>query len=229
MQPDTWSRLLADKQKLGAGAVALLTIACTAHLGHGLYQDVTTARSQPALSSTDQAQISASSRSQSASIEAVVAGQWFGSSKASDHTPQATNQENVPETRLSLELHGVIGSTIVEEGRALIAEKGKSAKYYGVDDKLPGGATINSVGTDQVVLSRNGMLETLSFPKPQVRAGSHSVATRNNPTSLPVPESTQALSQQSSQAQQSQESLSQEQRTASLKDRLKQLREARDL
>ncbi|MBU3071514.1 hypothetical protein KOI40_16935 [Aestuariicella sp. G3-2] len=216
--------LLANKPRLAAGAVALLAIACTVHLGSGLYQDVATARSQPVLSSSDQARLSTSSRSHTASIEALVAGQWFGAAKAAE-TPQITNQENVPETRLNLELHGVIGSTIAEEGRALIAEKGKGAKYYGVDDELPGGATISSVGTEQVILSRNGMLETLSFPKPQNRGGSTSVATRNNPAYLPVPESTQALSQQ----QTSQEQLSQEQRTASLKDRLKQLREARDL
>lgn len=226
MKPDTWSRLLADQQELLAnkprltvGAVALLAIACTVHLGNGLYQDIATARSQPVLSSMDQARLSTSSRSQTASIEALVAGHWFGTGKSTD-APQMTNQENVPETRLNLELHGVIGSTIAEEGRALIAEKGKGAKYYGVDDELPGGASINSVGTEQVILSRNGMLETLSFPKPQNRVGSTSVATRNNPAYLPVPESTQALSQQQP---------SQEQRTASLKDRLKQLREARDL
>ncbi|WP_439134715.1 type II secretion system protein N [Pseudomaricurvus sp.] len=212
--------LLANKPKLAAGAVALLAIACTAHLGNGLYQDVATARSEPVLSSTDESRLSASSRSQTASIDTLVAGHWFGSGKTSGTQPQITQQENVPETRLSLELHGVIGSTIAEEGRALIAEKGKSAKYYGVDDELPGGATISSVGTEQVILSRNGMLETLSFPKPQTRAGSNRVATRNNPTHLPAPENTQALSQQQP---------SQEQRTASLKERLKQLREARDL
>jgi type II secretory pathway component PulC len=233
MQPDVLSRFLADKQKLGAGAVGLLALVCMAYLALALYQDIAIARPLPA-ASYPLDQPSAAIHASTVSIEALTNAQFFGASLSS-HSSQQAQQESVPETRMSLELHGVIGSTLVEQGRALIAQRGQGAKYYGINDTLPGGAAVYSIATSQVVLSRDGRLETLSFPKPQTHADATTFAAspREDPTEAAAPPDQFQSLQESQFAEQTADdpSISEQpsQASLSIKERLKQLRESRDL
>jgi general secretion pathway protein C len=125
-------------------------------------------------------------------INTLVSAQLFGSSPAGTPVGPAKPQENLPETRLKLELRGVFGSSVEQAGSALIAEKGKTAKQYRVQEKLPGGAVLHAVATDFVTLQRNGRLETLSFPKPtsssNTRVSSRSTKPGNSPKTASIKE-----------------------------------------
>ncbi len=68
-----------------------------------------------------------------------------------------------PETKLKLELRGVI-ATGDEHGAAIIADDRKREGYYRVGDELPGGVLLHEVFADKVILDRNGRYETLTLP-----------------------------------------------------------------
>lgn len=122
--------------------------------------------------------------------------------------PIASVQENIPDTRLQLELKGAFTSSNTSRASALVAEKGKTAKRYYVNDSLPGGAVLTQVDSDHITLSRGGNLEILRFPKP-VSSG---IA------------ATQQRTQQYTQQRNTQSSKSQS-RTESIKERLLRLRQ----
>jgi len=70
----------------------------------------------------------------------------------------------VPETRLNLKLRGVFASEDAAAARAIIADAKGLEDSYGVNDELPGGATLNEIYSDRVILEHNGRLETLKLP-----------------------------------------------------------------
>lgn len=90
------------------------------------------------------------------------AWQLFGQAKREAAT-QAQVIESAPETRLRLDLYGVVVGDGNQSGGAIIAERGKGAEYFRVDDRLPGGVRLAAVYPDKVLLDRNGVSETLSF------------------------------------------------------------------
>jgi len=77
-------------------------------------------------------------------------------------TPQVVD---APDTKLNLELHGVFFSPETKEARAIIASARGDDRAFGVGDAVPGGATIEEVQVDRVLLRRAGRLEVLRLPK----------------------------------------------------------------
>ncbi|MCW8934853.1 MAG: type II secretion system protein GspC [Gammaproteobacteria bacterium] len=79
----------------------------------------------------------------------------------------ATNTEQTiaPETRLNLQLKGVLATSPMEYGSAIIS-KGKNGQEdtYSLGDKVSS-ATIKEIYSDRVILERAGKLETLRMPK----------------------------------------------------------------
>jgi general secretion pathway protein C len=71
----------------------------------------------------------------------------------------------VPETRLDLELKGVIAGKDGKSGGAIIADKKDGDRYFAVGATLPGGVVLDEVHPQQVVLLRNGRQEVLKLPK----------------------------------------------------------------
>ncbi len=71
-----------------------------------------------------------------------------------------------PETRLNLELEGIVYSDMPAEGIAIISESGKPQKTYHIGETLPGNATLYAIEPSRVILQRNGRHETLSLRKP---------------------------------------------------------------
>ncbi len=69
-----------------------------------------------------------------------------------------------PETRLNLKLRGVFASQNKELARAIIADARGDDQSYAIGDQVPGGAVLNDVFEDRVILDRNGQLETLKLP-----------------------------------------------------------------
>nr|WP_305793237.1 type II secretion system protein N [Sedimenticola hydrogenitrophicus] len=70
-----------------------------------------------------------------------------------------------PETRLKLELQGIVYSNPPADGIAIISEPGKPQKTYHLGDALPGNATLYALEQDHVILQRNGRHETLTLRK----------------------------------------------------------------
>lgn len=70
---------------------------------------------------------------------------------------------DAPETRLSLQLLGTFGNGSSKLSGAVIAERGRDGELYRVGAAVPGGATLEKVEGDRVLLRRRGQLETLRF------------------------------------------------------------------
>jgi len=79
-------------------------------------------------------------------------------------TAVAARGVDAPETRLNLTLRGVL-ATGSPFARAIVAAAGGNELSYRVGDPLPGGATLDQVLADRVILQRAGRLEALFLPK----------------------------------------------------------------
>ncbi len=93
-------------------------------------------------------------------------GRWhlFGNAEQQPH-PAPRVAQPLPETRLNLTLRGIVSSSDAHSGGAIIASGNGQEVYYSVGSTLPGGATLQSIFKDHVVLERNGRLEKLKLPR----------------------------------------------------------------
>lgn len=87
---------------------------------------------------------------------------------------------------LGLQLRGIMLARPQPASTALIAAAGGPVKVFGIGDTLPGGAILDAVEFDLVVLRINGQLLTLAFPAKPV---SGSVAPGASPqAAVPLPQ-----------------------------------------
>ena len=95
---------------------------------------------------------------------------------------------DAPETQLNLTLRGVLVSTETDSGLALIARGRGAEKLYAVGESIPGGATLERVESDKVILRRAGQFETLKLPNQTLdtttRTTSPATANRPDPAML---------------------------------------------
>lgn len=114
---------------------------------------------------------------------APVAGGWnisrwnlFGTENRV--SAPAIVQKEIPKTNLKLTLRGVYVSEV--GGGAIIAEANGKERFYAVNSRLPGGATLKEVHPMNVVLQRqNRALETLELPKESVGFGKSATPNRD--------------------------------------------------
>ena len=59
---------------------------------------------------------------------------------------------------------GSIAANVDEESAAFIQDEHGAFDRFQIGDKLPGNVELVAVNSDNVVLSRNGVMETLYFP-----------------------------------------------------------------
>ncbi|MFZ5723500.1 MAG: type II secretion system protein N [Pseudomonadota bacterium] len=78
-------------------------------------------------------------------------------------TGSATGERAVPETNLALQLLGIFSTGDDRLAGAVIAERGKDGELFRIGASLPGGALLEKVGKDHVLLKRRGQMETLRF------------------------------------------------------------------
>lgn len=78
--------------------------------------------------------------------------------------PKVEEQAVVPETRLNLTLLGVISSSTVGTAKAIISDASGNEEYYSVGMQVPGGASLEEIHADYVMLKRNNRLEMLRLP-----------------------------------------------------------------
>jgi len=73
--------------------------------------------------------------------------------------------EDTPDTRLSLSLKGVVADTAQRRSMALIADEQGNEQHYILGAELPGGATLEQIHADRVVLRRAGRFEQMRLPR----------------------------------------------------------------
>ncbi len=106
--------------------------------------------------------------SEGVAYQRIAGWHLFGEvAKAPPPPPEVPNEvpDEVPATQLRLSLRGVFHYPDVPRQRAIIASPDGKEDVYSVGDALPGGATLEDIGAQRVVLSRQGRLEALSFPE----------------------------------------------------------------
>jgi general secretion pathway protein C len=103
----------------------------------------------------------------------------FGVPGATEPTGDASD---APETQLNLQLHGAIASDDERFAHAIIADGSGTEKVYFMKDSLPGGAVLQRVQADRVIISRGGVLEALLLPKePQTGSSAASTPMQRQP------------------------------------------------
>jgi general secretion pathway protein C len=107
---------------------------------------------------------SAESPAASSSLSRVAAVHLFGQAEAREEEAVQVPVD-APDTRLNLSLKGVLAASTVEHGLALIADDRGEERHYAVGAELPGGATLEQVHGDRVVLRRAGRFEQLRLPR----------------------------------------------------------------
>lgn len=79
---------------------------------------------------------------------------------------------NAPATTLNLILKGIVAATRESEKSFAIISSSGNEDVYGVGAQLPGGAQIQSIYPDRVLLSFNGRIQSLQLPKAAGGGGS---------------------------------------------------------
>ncbi|MDN5869636.1 MAG: type II secretion system protein GspC [Nitrococcus sp.] len=94
-------------------------------------------------------------------LAAVADQHLFGRAES----PRAPHERiiDAPETRLNLELHGVLHSS--EWAWAIIADGGGADRLYREGDELPSGAAVVAIYPDRVILQTDGRHEALRLPR----------------------------------------------------------------
>ena len=117
----------------------------------------------------------------------IAAWHLFGRMEASQ--PVVAPPPVIPATPLDLHLAGVF---FIEQGDsralALIAEGSNLERGYRIGDALPGGARLEQIQRDYVVVSRQGRQEVLNLPKLGTAARPPSPVPEDLPPVEPMPE-----------------------------------------
>lgn len=88
---------------------------------------------------------------------------------------------NAPQTTIPLILAGVIAEKDPSKGQAIIGDTATSGKLFAVGAMLPGGARLNGVYGDHVLIERGGRLETLPLPRNPMKGGAVNTASSPAP------------------------------------------------
>jgi general secretion pathway protein C len=96
---------------------------------------------------------------------AVSVSKWHLFGNAGLSTAQLAR--SAPATQLQLQLRGTLAEADPRGGLAVIADPVSGERAYRVGDALPGGASLDGVYPDRVVLLHEGVQETLGLPYDQ--------------------------------------------------------------
>ena len=96
---------------------------------------------------------------------AIAAAHLFGEAGAEPAPPPEGALVDAPDTRLNLQLRGVVAAGEKRMAHAIIADASNEEHVYFVSDAVPGGASLHQVYPDRVILNRGGNLEVLRLPR----------------------------------------------------------------
>ncbi|HEV7609511.1 MAG TPA: type II secretion system protein GspC [Steroidobacteraceae bacterium] len=94
-------------------------------------------------------------------IGGLVNAHLFGNAAAQPSADAA----NAPPSSMPLVLAGVLATADPKLGMAIIGESAQAAKVVSVGQQVPGGAQLNSVYNDRVIIDRGGALESVLLPR----------------------------------------------------------------
>ncbi len=80
-------------------------------------------------------------------------------------TNHSNSEKNIPITRMNLTLRGIVANPDNIEHDSAIIQSSNQDKLYVPGDTLPGGATLDRVHSDHVIIKRGNQLEKLYFPE----------------------------------------------------------------
>lgn len=92
-------------------------------------------------------------------VPTILRSALFGQAAAAP-----TSSTNAPVTSLALQLTGVVADQDPKRGFAMIGTTPADIKLYVVGAALPGGAVLDAVYVDRVLLNRGGTIESLLMP-----------------------------------------------------------------
>lgn len=99
-------------------------------------------------------------------IHTIVAAHLFGA--AAQKVVEAPTQ--APETKLRLNLFGVLATSDADLARALIQVESKRMKAYSIGDAIDGtDAQLHKVETQRVILDRKGKFESLAMVRKKTK------------------------------------------------------------
>ena len=158
-----WTRLLEQRgaQTLVAVLLVALAIECALILTRALGQS---ALPPPATGANRPAPARAVTNP-SVELANIVNAHLFGVAGAQ------AGGGNAPQTTAPLILAGVIADKDPTKGQAIIGDTASAAKLVAVGAAIPGGARLNSVYGDHVLIERGGRLETLRLPRTPMKGG----------------------------------------------------------
>ncbi|NOY71123.1 MAG: hypothetical protein GXP14_01900 [Gammaproteobacteria bacterium] len=111
----------------------------------------------------------------------IAALNLFGKPGAIEQAPRA-QPVKIADTDLKLTLRGILASGDVTVARAIIADdRARKEDLYKIGSKVPGGAILEEVNAEHIVLSRSGRLEILRLPNERLSAGL-GMARQTNPS-----------------------------------------------
>jgi general secretion pathway protein C len=99
----------------------------------------------------------------SGDVQPIIAAHLFGQPEVGAPTGEAP--VDAPDTSLNLQLRAAVAAGNPRLAHAIIADAGGQERVYFLNDGLPGGATLQRVELDRVVLARNGNFEVLRLPR----------------------------------------------------------------
>ena len=101
----------------------------------------------------------------SADYSSIAAAHLFGA--VSTELPPVTGDAalSAPDTSLSLQLRAAVAADDPHFAHAIIADASGNEQVYFVNATLPGGATVQQILADRVILARAGQLEILRLPR----------------------------------------------------------------
>ncbi|MBW7931614.1 MAG: type II secretion system protein GspC [Gammaproteobacteria bacterium] len=140
----------------------------------------------------------AASPGAAAGYAGISAAHLFGKADA-EPAASTARVEDAPQTQLQLQLRGAIAALDERFAHAIIADGSGREKVYFIKDQLPGGATLQQVQADRVILSRGGILESLLLPRTSsggTAAGSPSPAPPRPVARRPMPSMQEVVNQQ---------------------------------
>ncbi|MFE8071725.1 type II secretion system protein N [Marinobacteraceae bacterium S3BR75-40.1] len=138
--------------------------------------------------------------------------------------PQKLETAKLPETNLRLVLRGVMATDEEAPASALVEGPDQETQTYSVDADLPGGARLQAIYPDRIVIERGGRLENLYFPKDAEDSGIERYSAAEEVASEPEPAYNTQQSVSTQQTQPAHADISEE-RKAEIRARLDKLRE----
>ena len=117
----------------------------------------------------------------------ITAAHLFG--EVSNEPPPVAGDAalTAPDTSLALQLRGAGAADNPKLAHAIIADGSGNEQVYFVNSTLPGGATVQQIQADRVVLARAGQLEVLRLPREGAGAGGPSAGGFTQPQAIAPP------------------------------------------